>query len=529
MKVFIKKAMQWGAKLVPSKGKHLKFRDNLGHQISAPKTSSDWRSIKNFESELRRKGFVNQNTATKVKDALPSTTTKPKVKEIKLSSQQRRLGASANRKAGGLSLQNFMRKVEGKDLIQPTPTSRTTIKSLPASKLGKPAPKVPTAPRMGLTQRKLKPSTPSSERMTKAFDDKLDALIQSVRNSPRRRVNRLEKSSTTTTTTSRRTPKGERKKISRAELDGMNIPQKQKDELIKQGLVNEGAALALKAGSSLIPKIMTGIGAVGTVLQASKADKERRRQLAKDNNLDITKPGDRAKLGRLLKKDTEAKKRAEKGDTRSQEQYRQEKAENRKTIDATRQQMGQSKAQPGTKKRAEIDKKLKDFRDELRDVTNDPIVPSRAKVRVKVGQEVPKPTDTLPKRTGASPQRVRDRRSYEAQQRRNLKENKFRVAAQLMRKAGVRNYDDLTRTVNTIKQQVGDKIIQSLRTPKQPTKKGLELQGRMSRAVDKNKDKYPGLFEDNKHREDKLNYQYKEVTNPKKPVDVIKALKLKKV
>ena len=237
MKVFIKKAMEWGAKLVPSKGKHLKFRDALGHQISAPKTSSDWRAIKNFESELRRKGFVNQNTATKVKDALP-TTTKPKVKEIKLSPQQRRLSASANRKAGGLSLQNFMRKVEGKDLIQPTPTSRTTIKSLPASKLGKQQPKAPT-----LTQRRLQPSTPRtgsnpSERMTKAFDDKLDALIQSVRNSPRRRVNRLQKSSTTTSK-STRTPKGERKKISRAELDGMNIPQKQKDELIKQGLVGE--------------------------------------------------------------------------------------------------------------------------------------------------------------------------------------------------------------------------------------------------------------------------------------------------
>ena len=342
MKVFIQKAMQWGAKLVPSKGKHLKFRDSLGHQISAPKTSSDWRSIKNFESELRRKGFVNQNTATKVKDAL-SSTNKPKVKEIKLSSQQRRLSASANRKAGGLSLQNFMRKVEGKDLIQPAPTSRTTIKSLPASKLGKQQPKAPT-----LTQRKLKPSskTDTAQRMEKGFDDKLDALIQSVRNSPRRRVNRLEKSSTTTSTSRRTTPKGERKKISRAELDGMNIPQKQKDELIKQGLVTE---------------------------------------------------------------------------------------------------------------------------------------------------------------------------------------NKFRVAAQLMRKAGVRNYDDLTRTVNTIKQQVGDKIIQSLRTPKQPTQKGLELQRRMGTAYDKNKDKFPGLFEDNKHRDAKLNYQYKEVTNPKRPVDPIKALKLKKV
>ena len=189
----------------------------------------------------------------------------------------------------------------------------------------------------------------------------------------------------------------------------------------------ESAALALrgtlKVGSNLVPKIMTGIGAVGSMLQASKEDKERKKQLARDNNLDITNPRDRAKLGRLLKKDTEAKKRAEKGDTRTEKEYRKDKADNNRLIDTTRQQMGQSKAQPGTKKRAEIDKKLKDFRDELRDVTNDPIVPSRAKVRVKVGQEVPKPNTTQPPRTGASPQRVRDRRSYEAQQRRNRKMN----------------------------------------------------------------------------------------------------------
>ena len=57
-----------------------------------------------------------------------------------------------------------------------------------------------------------------------------------------------------------------------------------------------------------------------------------------------------------------------------------------------------------------------------------------------------------------------------------------------MNRIGVRKPSDLTRTVNTIKQQA-DKIIQSLRTPKQPTQKGLELQRRMSRAVDKNKDK----------------------------------------
>ena len=38
---------------------------------------------------------------------------------------------------------------------------------------------------------------------------------------------------------------------------------------------------------------------------------------------------------------------------------------------------------------------------------------------------------------------------------------------------------------------------------------------------------YP-FSEENKHRDDKLNYQYKEVTNPKKPVDPVRALKLKK-
>ena len=39
---------------------------------------------------------------------------------------------------------------------------------------------------------------------------------------------------------------------------------------------------------------------------------------------------------------------------------------------------------------------------------------------------------------------------------------------------------------------------------------------------------YP-FSEDNKHRDAKLNYQYKDVTNPKKPVDPIKVMKKGKV
>ena len=197
------------------------------------------------------------------------------------------------------------------------------------------------------------------------------------------------------------------------------------DRLKNEEVQSEGAALAIKAGSSLIPKIMTGIGAVGTLMQATRAEKdaanERRRQLAKEHGLDPTKPGDRAKLGRLMKQTGDAKGRASRGDTRSPKQYRKDKAEDNKIIDAARKSLGQSKAKVGTKERTKIDKELKDFRDELRDVKPEPS--TRAKVRVKVGQEVPKPDTTQPPRTGASPQKVRDRRSYEAQQRRNRKQD----------------------------------------------------------------------------------------------------------
>ena len=76
MMVFINMAKRYGAKLVTSKGKHLKFRDSLGHQISAPKTSSDWRAIKNFQSELRNKGFVDSQ-AKRVATPKPAAQPKP--------------------------------------------------------------------------------------------------------------------------------------------------------------------------------------------------------------------------------------------------------------------------------------------------------------------------------------------------------------------------------------------------------------------------------------------------------------------
>jgi hypothetical protein len=78
MMQFVKLAAKWGAKPIKTTGKHLKFRDNLGNQISAPKTSSDFRAIRNFKSELKNRGFVQQLPTSKVKAAKldkPSTET----------------------------------------------------------------------------------------------------------------------------------------------------------------------------------------------------------------------------------------------------------------------------------------------------------------------------------------------------------------------------------------------------------------------------------------------------------------------
>lgn len=112
--------------------------------------------------------------------------------------------------------------------------------------------------------------------------------------------------------------------------------------------------------------------------------------------------------------------------------------------------------------------------------------------------------------------------------RQGLVENRYRYAAQLMKKAGIGNYDDLVRTVSDIKRLAADKVIKQLQTKPVQTGKGRELQRRMGRAYDRNKDKHPELFEDNKYRDSKLNYQYKQLQDPKKPEDPIKVLKLKK-
>ena len=102
---FIKLARQYGAKLIRSK-KHNVFRDAAGHQITAPKTTSDFRAIKNFEAELRGRGFVKQTTLPKPKPTVqkPEPTLTPK--------QRYEAGETGLRTGNQTTFKDFMQKVD---------------------------------------------------------------------------------------------------------------------------------------------------------------------------------------------------------------------------------------------------------------------------------------------------------------------------------------------------------------------------------------------------------------------------------
>ena len=161
------------------------------------------------------------------------------------------------------------------------------------------------------------------------------------------------------------------------------------------------------------------IGEEVEITEDKKEEKVRRAELAKKHGIDLTKPGARAKLIRLMSADTKSKNRKAKGDTRTDKEVRKDRADDRKAFDRQRKDM-----EYRGKSKDEIKKSMKKMRDEVRSV-NDPVnaPPSREKVRAKVGTKVDKPADA-PKtgRNRPTAEKRADRKSYEAQQRRNAKE-----------------------------------------------------------------------------------------------------------
>ena len=158
----------------------------------------------------------------------------------------------------------------------------------------------------------------------------------------------------------------------------------------------------------------------GDVNEDKREEKARRSELAKKHGIDMTKPGSRAKLARLMNADTRSKNRKAKGDDRTDKEVRKDRVDDRKAFDRHRKDLEYRK-----KSKPEIKKSMKKFRDEVRGA-NDPAKapPSREKVSVKVGTKVNKPAEG-PKTGRNKPTAAKraDRKSYEAQQRRNAKED----------------------------------------------------------------------------------------------------------
>ena len=161
------------------------------------------------------------------------------------------------------------------------------------------------------------------------------------------------------------------------------------------------------------------IGEEVEITEDKKEEKARRAELAKKHGIDLTKPGARAKLIRLMSADTKSKNRKAKGDDRTDKEVRKDRVDDRKAFDRQRKDM-----EYRGKSKEDIKKRMKKMRDEVRSV-NDPVnaPPSREKVRAKVGTKVDKPADA-PKtgRNKPTAEKRADRKSYEAQQRRNAKE-----------------------------------------------------------------------------------------------------------
>lgn len=109
---FAKIAVQKGFELLRSSGKHNVWKHPSGAQITSPKTTSDWRSIKNFASEInyRLKDFKPE-VKPKV-DKVIDTVRKKKDLETRLSSAQRRLSSNKMRTGNPSSFKELSQKID---------------------------------------------------------------------------------------------------------------------------------------------------------------------------------------------------------------------------------------------------------------------------------------------------------------------------------------------------------------------------------------------------------------------------------
>lgn len=199
MRQLLKLSRRYGLKYVtPGRSKHGKVvgLNASGQQVklTVPNSPSDnARTLRNIERDFRRAGFVDQSKAQRVRTAL---TTQSKTTELPVTRTTPTSGQQG-------TFQQFSRK------YQPNVQGPR---------------RAPTAPRTGPVTSKRTEVRPPSElatRMGRAYDRELtktgDDIIKSL--------------------TQGRRPAAARRRITRSQLDAMDIPQREKDALIRQGLV----------------------------------------------------------------------------------------------------------------------------------------------------------------------------------------------------------------------------------------------------------------------------------------------------
>jgi len=125
MMVFIKAAAKYGFKPIKSTGKHLKFVNSAGTRIGAPKTTSDRRSILNFESQARRAA----GGATPKPSTAPRTGPAPAPKATSTQSaptpkQRYEAGEKGLKTGTQTTFKDFMQKVDTARAKTPAPKPR---------------------------------------------------------------------------------------------------------------------------------------------------------------------------------------------------------------------------------------------------------------------------------------------------------------------------------------------------------------------------------------------------------------------
>jgi len=111
---FARIAIDKGFELIRSSGKHNIWKHPSGAQITSPKSSSDWRAIKNFSSEIKNR-LAKFTTPEAPKSSITDTVVKTlkKTKESPLSSAQRRVSSKELPTGTQTTFKDFMNKVKG--------------------------------------------------------------------------------------------------------------------------------------------------------------------------------------------------------------------------------------------------------------------------------------------------------------------------------------------------------------------------------------------------------------------------------